>query len=149
MAGINILNKFDKKMMELAREVAETSQFKHFHLGCVITYKKHIVSVGTNSDKTHPMQKAYNAHRSFTKGPGAIKHSLHAEMNALLSITYPVAQQIDWKYVKMYVYRICNGKRHLRGNARPCAACMAAIKDMGIRHLYYTTDTGIAYERLN
>lgn len=32
--------------------------------------------------------------------------------------------------------------------ARPCPSCMAAIKDIGISHIYYTTNDGYAYEKL-
>ena len=54
------LSKFDERMFEKAKEVAETSDFEHFHLGCVITYKHHILSAASNSSKTHPRQKYYN-----------------------------------------------------------------------------------------
>lgn len=30
----------------------------------------------------------------------------------------------------------------------PCPSCMAAIKDLGIRHIYYTTNDGYAYEEV-
>jgi len=33
--------------------------------------------------------------------------------------------------------------------ARPCAGCMAAIRKFGIKNVYYTTDMGYAYERLD
>ena len=32
--------------------------------------------------------------------------------------------------------------------SRPCPSCMAAIKDMGIKHIYYTTNDRCAYENL-
>ena len=32
--------------------------------------------------------------------------------------------------------------------ARPCPSCMAAIRDLGIRDIYYTTNDGYVYERL-
>lgn len=32
--------------------------------------------------------------------------------------------------------------------ARPCLSCMAAIKDIGIKDIYYTTNDGYSYERL-
>ena len=32
--------------------------------------------------------------------------------------------------------------------ARPCPSCMAAIKDLGIKNIYYTTNDGYSYERL-
>ena len=34
------------------------------------------------------------------------------------------------------------------GMARPCASCMQAIKDLGIREIYYTTNDGYSYEKL-
>ena len=34
------------------------------------------------------------------------------------------------------------------GMCRPCPSCMAAIKDLGIKHIYYTTDDGLVYERM-
>ena len=30
--------------------------------------------------------------------------------------------------------------------SRPCPSCMAAIKDLGIRNIYYTTDDGFSHE---
>jgi deoxycytidylate deaminase len=32
--------------------------------------------------------------------------------------------------------------------ARPCQSCMAAIKDLGIKEIYYTSDEGFVYEKL-
>lgn len=32
--------------------------------------------------------------------------------------------------------------------SRPCPNCMAAIKDLGIKHIYYTTNDGFVYENL-
>ena len=32
--------------------------------------------------------------------------------------------------------------------SRPCPSCLVAIKDMGIKHIYYTTDDGFAYEQI-
>lgn len=34
------------------------------------------------------------------------------------------------------------------GMSRPCPSCMAAIKDLGIRNIYYTTNDGYIYERI-
>ena len=45
---------------------------------------------------------------------------------------------------KLYIYRKRNDKPY--GMSRPCPSCMAAIKDLGIKHIYYTTNEGFAYE---
>lgn len=53
---------------------------------------------------------------------------------------------INFAKVKLYIYRIRKDQEF--GLARPCASCMAAIKDLGIRHIYYTSDSGYVYEKL-
>lgn len=143
------LSNFDYRMFEIARKVADTSDFDTFHIGCVITYKKHIVSSASNSYKTHPVQKKYNKkYRHFNKSIKPVVDSGHAEILALTNIPYPIEQNIDWRNVRVYVYRISKGKRLKMGLARPCPACMAALRDKGVQHLYYSTDDGFAYEKL-
>lgn len=146
MSGIT---KFDERMFAEARKVAATSSFDNFHLGCVIVYKKHIVGSGTNSYKTHPMQAQYNKYRKFNKTTDGVKHSLHAEIAAINSISYPIGLQIEWDKVKIYIYRISPGKPRHYGLACPCAACKQAIRDLGIKHIYYTGENSYIYERLN
>ena len=143
-------SKFDIKMFDKAKEIAETSDFDHFHLGCVITYKHHILAAASNSNKTHPMQKYYNhRYREFRKGSKPCCHTVHAEMAAINSIPYPVGIQVNWREVNVYVYRIAPGLQGGHGMARPCPACMAALKKLGIRNVYYTTDGGFSFERLD
>lgn len=145
------LSKFDYRMFEMARQEALTSDFAQFHLGCVIVYKKHIIGRGHNSNKTHRIQKKYNRrYRKFNKcGAGKpVKDSVHAEIAALASIPYPIQQNIKWSDVRVYIYRICPGKDLGYGNARCCPACIHAIKDKGIKKIYYSTDSGFAMEEL-
>lgn len=68
---------------------------------------------------------------------------IHAEINCITGIR---KLDVNFGKVKLYVYR----ERSLggKGLSRPCAACMAAIKDLGIRDVYYTTDDGFVYERV-
>lgn len=141
---------FDYRMFEKAKEIAETSNFLHFHVGCVITYKRHIIGQGSNSSKTHPTQKYYNQrYRHFSKRGGKpTVHAIHAEIAALNSIPYPIAAQINWKEVHVYVYRISNGRVTGRGLARCCDSCMNALKDKGVRHFYYTGNDSYIYERV-
>lgn len=142
-------SKFDKKMFDKAREVAETSDFEHFHLGCVITYKRYILSSACNSYKTHPVQMRYNRRfRKFRQGSKPCVHSLHAEIAALNAIPYPVAAQVNWREVKVYIYRISVGRASKMGMARPCPACMAALRELGVRDIYYTGEDSYIYERL-
>lgn len=143
------ISKFDYKMFEHARKIAESSNFNTFHMGCVITYQKHIIGSASNSKKTHPMQKKYNRkYRKFNKSNKPVLDCGHAEILALASIPYTIEQNIDWRQVKVYIYRICKGKDLGFGMARPCPACMAALKDKGVKNIYYTTDDGFAMEEI-
>lgn len=144
-------SKFDLRMFEKAKEMAEISDFDHFKMGCVITYKHHVIGQASNSNKTHPKQKYYNKRfRNFRHdSTNPIVHSIHAEIAALNTIPYPVATQVDWKNVNVYIYRIAPGLRGQKGLARPCPACAAALFHKGIRNLYYTVDGGFIYERLD
>lgn len=139
---------FDKKMFAIAKGEALKSDFDKFHIGCVIVYKKHIISYGHNKEKTHPLQKKFNRYRKFNNCKGSyIKHSIHAEIDAISQIPFIVGKMLDeedgWNKVKIYVWRSTKTKKF--ACAKPCEACMEMIKSIGIRHLYYTEDYGIAY----
>ena len=141
------MTKFDEKMFILARKAARTSDFDTFHVGCVITYKKKIIGIGANSDKTHPMQAYYNKYRHFNKTKNGVKHSIHAEIAAINSIPYTVGKEIDWSKVKVYIYRICKGKEGGHGLAAPCSGCRQALMDLGIQHVYYSGNGSFIYEQ--
>lgn len=142
-------SKNDYKYFELARKEAMNSTYDGFKLGCVLVYKGHVVSSGHNSNKTSPMQKYYNQkYRKFKYNGKPIRHSMHAEIATLSSIPYPIDQQIDYSKAKIYLFRIAPGLRLSQGMSRPCAGCMAALRDKGIRDVYYSTEDGFAHERL-
>lgn len=143
--------KFDIRMFDKAREEAELSDYGRIHVGCVITYKGHIIGRGHNSTKTHPRQKRYNRrYRKFNNTQGeVILDSVHAEVSAANSVSYTTGIQIDWSKTKIFVFRIASGKKNGYGCAKPCPACTAMISDLGIKDIYYTDDDGYAYLRLD
>lgn len=145
------LTNFDRRMFDQARLEAEKSEFERFNLGCVIAYKGHIIGRGRNGNKSHPRQKLYNRrYRKFNVSKGqAINDAIHAEVHAISSVRYVVGKDVDWSKASIYIYRICNGKPLGYGNAKPCPACMQAIRDLGIRHVYFTDDNGYSYLELN
>ena len=143
------LTKKDYKFFEMARKVAENSTYKQFHIGAIIVYKGNVVSTGYNSRKTHPIQKKYNRkYRYFNDSDKPIEDMLHAEISSLVNIPYCVDQNIDYSQAKIYIYRICPGKRLKMGLCRPCPACFAALRDKGFKKVYYTTDDGFCMEEL-
>jgi len=73
----------------------------------------------------------------------------YAEIDALSHISYTTNLQLDYSKVKVYIYRVSFGHKSGHGLARPCNGCIQALRDKGIRHIYYSTDDGFAYERLD
>lgn len=133
------MNKNDYRYFNKAMQVASISDYKKTHVGCVAVYQGNIIGIGCNCNKTHPTQKYYNKYR----GVSDMLPKLHAEINCINSIKHLC---INFSKVKLYVYRI--RKDQPFGISRPCPSCMAAIKDIGIRDIYYTTNDGYAYERI-
>ncbi len=134
-----MLTKTDMHYFTKASQVTEISDFAKVNIGCIAVYQGTIIGVGFNTNKTHPMQKKYNRYRN---GENFIP-KLHAEINCLNSIRY---LDINFSKVKLYIYRKRKSVKY--GICRPCPSCMAAIKDLGIKHVYYTTDEGFVYERM-
>lgn len=130
----------DYRYFEKARKVAEISDYSKIHIGCVAVYQGQIIGLGCNCNKTHPMQKQYNKYRFSSD---SLLPKLHAEIHCLNQIKN---LDINFSKVKLYTYRI--RKDQPFGLARPCPSCMAAIRDLGIRDIFYTTNDGFSYERL-
>lgn len=135
-----MIAKSDFNYFTKARKTAMISDYKKVHIGCVAIYHGSIIGIGCNTNKTHPMQKYYNRFREHSD---KLLPKLHAEMNCLNSIR---TLNINFSRVKLYIYRIRNDQPF--GLSRPCPSCMAAIKDLGIKDIYYTSNDGYVYERI-
>lgn len=130
----------DFKFFDKARQAAMVSDYYKTHIGCVAVYQGTIVGIGCNCNKTHPTQKFYNKYRKQSE---IMLPKLHAEISCVNSIKH---LDINFSKVKIYIYRI--RKDQPFGLSRPCPSCMAAIKDLGIRDIYYTTNDGYVHERI-
>src|SRR5574344_58372 len=133
------MNYFDK-----AKNVSYLSDFKQTHIGCIAIYKKQIIGVGYNANKTHPLQFIYNKYRNLKWNGIQPKAKLHAEMMCILSIK---DLDVDFTKVKLFVYR--EDKNRNLALSRPCNACMRAIRDLGIKEINYTTYNGYEKVALN
>lgn len=133
-----------KHMFEAAREVSYESDYhgsSNARIGCVVAYKGTIIAKGSNSDKTHPVQRRYNVYRYKDEGNMYLPPKVHSEIAALNKIRY---LDIDFSQVHVYVYRETrDGKKAI---ARPCPACRKYIQQLGIKKIHYTTDCGFAHE---
>ena len=130
----------DYRYFDKARQVATISDYNKVHIGCVAIYQGQIVCVGFNCNKTHPTQHYYNRYRRQSDN---MLPKLHAEISCINQIKN---LDINFSKVKLYIYRIRKDQPH--GLARPCPSCMAAIKDLGIKEIYFTTNDGYGYEKL-
>ena len=135
-----MLRNTDYKYFNKARQVASISDYPKINIGCVAVYHGQIIGLGCNCNKTHPTQKFYNRYREQCE---SMLPKLHAEISCVNQIRH---LNINFSKVKLYIYRIRKDQPY--GMARPCPSCMAAIKDLGIRNIYYTTNDGYSYEYL-
>ena len=134
----------DMKYFNIAKEVSRTSNIKSAHIGAVLVVSNDNIFVSANINKSHPLQKKLNKLRFEDEPSELCKNTLHAEMACLLKVRY---LDYDLSRAKLYVYRETK-RTHMLAMSRPCNACMAQIKAMGIRHIYYTTGDGYCEETI-
>lgn len=141
-----MIKKRDERFFKVAQAIAETSDFisevnRPIRMGAVIVVKNNILAVGKNSRKTHPIQKSYNVANAPHKTGNAY---LHAEMDAIRKLP-------RWFAESNFQARLYVSRYDMNGNfamSRPCSSCLAAIKDVGISEIYYTTPDGFTFEKL-
>ena len=133
------MNKKDEAYFNVAKAVAETSDFPRQHIGCAVVYKHRLISSGCNCKVTHPKQRELNRER-FDED--TIHHWKHAELDALLPLMN--RKNVEWNKVKLYIYR--EMKDGTKALAKPCASCQKLINELGIKKIYYTTNDGYIQE---
>lgn len=131
-----MFTKRDMQYFDVAVALAKTSPHFKNKLGAIIVLKNEVLSSATNLSKSHPMQKQYNFHRKID----IIHDHLHAEIHSI--VKSPDKRKL--RGATIYVSRVRNDQK--LGMARPCPACFNALKDFGIKEIFYTTDTGFAQE---
>ena len=128
-----------------AKKCAEQSDYNgasSAKIGAVAVFRRTIIAQGRNQDKTHPLQQQYNIYRYNVNGNHYYPSKIHAEMEIISKIRY---LDINFSEVEIYVYR--ETKSGKRAMVRPCAACTKALKDLGIKKVFYTTNDGYCEER--
>ena len=134
------------KFFEMAKAESKNSNFSQHKIGSVLIYKGSKLAVGWNSTKTNPIQKKYNRLRhNFNVDDSCIhNNSIHSEIMTLNKVKY---LDIDFEKTALFIYRETkNGKPAL---AKPCEACTAMIKSLGIKDIYYSTNGGWTHEHWN
>ena len=136
----------DSHLFKLARECSFQSDYTgcaSAKLGAIAVYKGTILAKGYNTDKTHPRQAYFNKWRYKNIGNNYLPEKMHSEIMVLEKIKY---LDIDFSKVHIYIYR--ETKRKQLAMARPCPSCLAAIRQMNIHYIHYTTDCGYAFEKI-
>lgn len=140
------MKKSESHLFQLARDCSLKSDYSgggRAHIGAVVSYKGTVLAKGWNTDKTHTQQAKYNVKRYKDCGNTYLPDKSHAELMALNKIKY---LDIDFSKIKLFVYREhFNGKLAM---SRPCPSCMAAIKNLGIKKIFYTTEDGYCHEEV-
>lgn len=113
-----------------ARTASKNSNFGNHALGAVAIYGGKLIALGWNSCKTHPSQAKYNSLERGFDGYQC-KSTIHAEMMLINKIKY---LDINFSKLKIFVWRGKDGPKL----SKPCPACERALRDLGIKHVYYT-----------
>lgn len=108
------------RYFQQAKDWASLSNHHTYKLGCVLVKKNRIVGSGYNQIKTHT--------KSIHKF-----NMLHAEISALIGID---AEKLKNSYAFVYRERK-DGKPAM---AKPCEACELALRQAGVKRVYYTID---------
>ena len=132
-----------KKYLNFAIDTSKQSTVQRARLGAVLVSHNKVVNASPNLEKTHPMQAHLNKLRGFDSMGSGERNILHAEIATLLKSR---DLDIEWNKSMLFIARL--KKNGDLGLARPCNACMGLIKQYGIKNIYYTTDNGWCYERI-
>ena len=136
----------NKRYFKFAREASKRATYHGSHnfapmIGAVAIYKGSIVATACNANKTSPLQAKYNVYR-FRDSTTLDK--VHAEVALVQKLRWKFGDSLDWTKVHIYLYR--EYKNGALGPSRPCPACMAMLKDLNIKKIYYTTEDGYVEE---
>ena len=113
-------------MIRIAKKQANKSKYI-YRLGAVLTKGKRVLAVGHNSI-THCEVNNF-------------KNSRHAEMDVILKVLHRDNGLSSLAGATLYVTRVTQTGR--TAMAKPCHKCMKLIKSVGIKDIFYTTDTSI------
>lgn len=135
-------NKLLNSLCRMYDYIYTDKPYKNTKTVSFLIYKGKVVSFGINSDKTSPLQNKYR----LTTDLKYIENFMdkeHSEVNCLGKV-HP-----KFRFDKCEIVIISKKKDGDFRLARPCSVCMAAIKDFGIKKIYYTNrNQTFSFERL-
>ena len=135
-------NKLLNSLCRMYDYIYTDKPYKNTKTVSFLIYKGKVVSFGINSDKTSPLQNKYRLTTDLKYIENFVDKE-HSEVNCLGKV-HP-----KFRFDKCEIVIISKKKDGNFRLARPCAVCMAAIKDFGIKKIYYTNrNQTFSFERL-
>lgn len=124
-------NKLLKTLTRMYDDIYTHKPYKHTKTVSFLVYKGKVLSFGVNSDKTSPLQNKYRICTELKYIENFVDKE-HSEVNCLRrcddSINFSKCEIVVISKKRDGDFRL----------ARPCDVCMTAIKDFGIKRVYYT-----------
>tara|TARA_R100000008_G_scaffold25714_1_gene13881 strand:+ start:930 stop:1388 length:459 start_codon:yes stop_codon:yes gene_type:complete len=122
------VSKKTSRYLELARNMAHNSPYGKLRHGAVLVKGGSVINASFNKDN-------FSSFGSRFRSPHRGHATVHAELGCILGISRASTSGAD-----LYVCRI-----NLGGDFRyskPCSMCHDAMKHVGIKRVYYTTNNG-------
>ena len=116
------------RMFGFAKRMADLSSYGKFRHGAVLANHGVVLNASHNKDKPCSFGSRF---RCKTKGQA----TLHAELGAVLNMPRESTEGSD-----VYVVRI-NYDGEFR-NSKPCPMCQQAMRFVGIKRVFYSTQEG-------
>ena len=115
-----------KRYFGLARNAASSSPYGKLRHGALLVKGGSVINISCNKGN-------YNSFGNRFRLSGRGHATLHAELGCILGLSRSVTAGAD-----VYVCRINKiGEYRL---SKPCSMCHAALKHVGIKRVYYTTN---------
>lgn len=113
-------------MLDHAIQAARLSEYKYKVGAACYDRKGRLISVGTNTTKTHPLQ-----HRLAAKVGTPLRIHLHAELMALIRSKGRAYRLVVVRITKMGL-----------AFSKPCPICQMAIAETGVKEIMYIERDG-------
>jgi hypothetical protein len=126
-----VIKKCINKSIEISRRRGVWNRCRHFTF---ILDGKKIVSLGTNSKKTHPLNLLYPyTNRNMETISQFV--GTHSEMKAVLLLGPENCRGLS-------LFNIRIDRNGMLRQSRPCRGCMSMIKNLGFYEIFHTDNEG-------
>lgn len=119
------LSRKKRSFINIAKKVAERSEFYPYRHGAILAKGSSILSTSENKNKYNSFADRFCQHNGIA--------TIHAELGCILGVNNSITRNGS-----IYVVRI--GKKGQLKNSKPCCMCMSCMSFVGIKKVYYSID---------